>query len=148
MPLLAKGYAGKDSRMMKHVEKMRVRWIDTDASGRIHYTAAFRYFEIAEWELFRRVGLSPHNNQEEFSLPRVDVQATFHTVLSVDDKIEVHIEVARLGNTSVTFSLSAYKEKESARCLSGKITAVFIGKDGRPLPIPDRVRHALAGDVR
>ena len=26
-----------------HTEKLRVNWIDTDASGRIHYTAALRY---------------------------------------------------------------------------------------------------------
>ena len=26
----------------------RIRFIDTDASGRIHYTAMFRYFESAE----------------------------------------------------------------------------------------------------
>ena len=32
-----------------HEEKLRVNWVDTDASGRIHYTAALRYFEI--WTL-------------------------------------------------------------------------------------------------
>jgi acyl-CoA thioester hydrolase len=134
--------------MVKHVEKIRVRWVDTDASGRIHYTAAFRYFEIAEWELFRRLGISPHSEEESLSLPRVDVQATFHAMLSVDDEIAVHIEVARLGNSSVSFSFAAYKEKGDVRCISGKITSVFIGKDGRPIPIPDRVRRALALEVQ
>jgi acyl-CoA thioester hydrolase len=36
-----------------HTEQLRVNWIDTDASGRIHYTAALRYFEVAEHGLMR-----------------------------------------------------------------------------------------------
>ncbi len=33
--------------------KTRIRFIDTDTSGRIHYTAMFRYFESAEIEFMR-----------------------------------------------------------------------------------------------
>jgi len=31
----------------------RIRFVDTDASGRIHYTSLFKFFEAAETELFR-----------------------------------------------------------------------------------------------
>ncbi|MGE0824121.1 MAG: acyl-CoA thioesterase [Candidatus Binatia bacterium] len=133
--------------MLKHVEKMRVRWVDTDASGRIHYTAAFRYFEVAEWELFRKAGFPLRSHDEEFGLPRVDVQASFHSMLSVDDEIAVHIEVLRLGNTSVSFGYTIYKEQETTPCVSGQVTAVFIDTNGRPIPIPDRIRHALSDGI-
>jgi len=42
---------------IEQVERRRVAWIDTDAGGRIHFTAAFRYAEAAETELMRSVGL-------------------------------------------------------------------------------------------
>ena len=35
------------------LSNQRVHWADTDASGRIHYTAVLRYFEIAEAAFFR-----------------------------------------------------------------------------------------------
>lgn len=34
--------------MRAHTESFRVPFCDTDLSGRIHYTTALRYFEIAE----------------------------------------------------------------------------------------------------
>ena len=130
--------------MVKHIEKLRVRWVDTDASGRIHYTAAFRYFEIAEWELFRKFAISfkdPHGN---FGFPRVNVQATFHTALYADDEIAVHIFPEKVGNTSVTFVLEVFKE--DVLSISGKVSSVLIGKDGRPTAIPEKIRQALTGD--
>jgi acyl-CoA thioesterase FadM len=46
---------------MNHAEpftlQTRVGFIDTDASGRIHNTAMFRYFEAAETEFMRRLGI-------------------------------------------------------------------------------------------
>ena len=35
----------------------RIRFIDTDASGRIHYTCMFRYFESAEVEFLRTLDM-------------------------------------------------------------------------------------------
>jgi hypothetical protein len=31
-----------------HVEPLRVAWVDTDAGGRIHWSAVFRWAELAE----------------------------------------------------------------------------------------------------
>ncbi len=36
----------------------RIRFVDTDASGRIHYTSLFKFFEAAETELFRSFDIS------------------------------------------------------------------------------------------
>lgn len=127
--------------MITHVEKLRVRWVDTDASGRIHYTAAFRYFEVAEWELFRRAGISLRGHEQTFGFPRVSVTATFHIPLYADDEIAVHIRPERIGTTSVTFALEVFREE--TLCLSGKVTSVFIGAQGRPIPVPEPIRQAF-----
>lgn len=128
--------------MLTHVERLRVRWIDTDASGRIHYTAAFRYFEIAEWELFRRAGISLGRRDGEFSLPRVEVKANFLAALYVDDEIAVHIRSEKLGRTSIVLGYEVFKG--DVRAITGQVTCVFIGKDQRPVPIPENVRYALS----
>jgi YbgC/YbaW family acyl-CoA thioester hydrolase len=125
--------------MVTHVERLRVRWVDTDASGRIHYTAAFRYFEIAEWELFRRVGIS--SKDSEFGFPRVEVKATFRAPLYADDEIAVHVRPEKLGHTSITFAFQIFKG--DSLVITGQVSCVFIGKDERPVPIPERVRRAF-----
>ena len=128
--------------MLTHVERLRVRWVDTDASGRIHYTAAFRYFETAEWELFRHAGISFKGPDHELGFPRVEVKATFRSPLYADDEIAVHIRPEKLGRTSITFALEIFKGDSLA--ITGQVSCVFIGKDERPMPIPDKVRQALS----
>jgi len=127
--------------MRSHVENLRVRWVDTDASGVIHYTAAFRYFEVAEWELFRQLGVPYKPSEQSFGLPRISVNATFRVPLHVDDAIAVHIQPERLGNTSITFALKIYREE--TLCVSGAVTVVFTGDAGQPIPIPQVIREAL-----
>ena len=130
--------------MITHVEKLRVRWVDTDASGRIHYAAAFRYFEVAEWELFRRAGIPLGHQEKTFGFPRVSVAATFHVPLFADDEIAVHIRPERVGTTSITFALEVFRE--AILCVSGKVTAVFIGDQGRPIAVPQAIRQAFLTD--
>jgi YbgC/YbaW family acyl-CoA thioester hydrolase len=127
--------------MISHVEKLRVRWVDTDASGIIHYTAAFRYFEIAEWELFRKVGIPLPAGGQTFGLPRVAVNATFHAPLRVDEEIAVHIRPERLGNTSITFALEVFRD--ATLCISGAVSVVCTGDRGQPISIPNSIREAL-----
>ena len=127
--------------MLVHVEKLRVRWVDTDASGRIHYTAAFKYFEVAEWELLRRAGfpLSDHGNTS--GLPRVNVSATFLLALHVDDEIEVRLWAEHIGRTSIRFCGEIYRSAE--RCVTGNITVVLVDALEQPQPIMDSIRAAL-----
>src|SRR5260221_14685035 len=96
--------------MISHIEKLRVRWVDTDASGIIHYTAAFRYFEAVGWELFRKVGVPLRPHEQAFGLPRVAVNATFYAPLRADGEIALHIIVWRLAPTSMTFALKIFAE--------------------------------------
>ena len=52
--------------------RRRVAWVDTDAGGRIHFTAVFRWAEEAETELVRRLGLP---RERWGSFPRRKVEA-------------------------------------------------------------------------
>lgn len=130
--------------MLSHIEYLRVRWVDTDASGRIHYTAAFRYFEVAEWELFRKAGCPLKGHENDYGWPRIEVGATFHVPLHVDDAIAVHINIERIGNTSITFMFEIFRAE--TRCVSGKVTIVCVGNQGRPMAIPEHIRQALQGN--
>ena len=64
-----------------HVQRMRVQWVDTDGSGLIHYTAALRYFEVAEHALVRQ--LFEGRASESFMLPH--------------ERVLGHLEVAQRG---------------------------------------------------
>jgi YbgC/YbaW family acyl-CoA thioester hydrolase len=127
--------------MPEHRETMRVRWVDTDASGRIHFSAAFRYFEVAEFELLRALGVAHGTLGEAVGFPRVNVSATYKKALRVEDVIEVRVRPGRVGNSSVTYHHEIFHDGELA--IEGQVTAVAIGPDGKSRPLPGRLRQAL-----
>jgi acyl-CoA thioester hydrolase len=122
----------------RHVERLRVAWVDTDAGGRIHFTAAFRYAERAETSFMRELGLV----DRLVNYPRRHVEAEFRRVLRFEDEVEVAIRPERLGTTSITWAWQISRDGEP--CVDGRHTVVHVGAEGRPEPLPDDVRKLLA----
>lgn len=127
---------------MEQVERLRVAWVDTDAGGRIHFSNAFRWAELAETSLLRRLGLL--GNWGDY--PRRHAEAEFHRVLRFEDEIEVRLRVERVGRTSITYSWTISKDGEPF--VTGSHTVVSVDRDGRPRPLPDDVRAALSDGSR
>ena len=124
---------------VEHNEKRRVAWVDTDAGGRIHFTAAFRYAEDAETGLRRRLGLLG----DWGDYPRRRVEADYLSVLRFDDEIDVRIRLRQLGRTSLTWSWEIVRGGEV--CITGRHTVVHVDGAGRATDVPTAVRERLVG---
>jgi acyl-CoA thioester hydrolase len=130
--------------MIKHVERMRVNWVDTDASGLIHYTAALRYFEVAEHALMRK--LLPEGrpiSDGPFLLPRVHVEADYRAGLRYPEEFDCSAWVEAIGNSSVTYAYEI-RRADGVLCISGKIVAAACNATGQSIPLPAPMRAALA----
>jgi acyl-CoA thioester hydrolase len=126
--------------MQPFVWESRIRFVDTDASGRIHYTALLHHFEAAEFEFLRSIGCS--YNTLEGGYPRVHVECDYLAALRADDLISTAVTVDRVGGTSFTFGYSVSVEGRPAA--KGKITVVCIDpKTQRPRPLPERLAESL-----
>src|ERR1044072_9534675 len=92
-----------------------VRWSDIDRAGIIYYGQFLRFFEIAETELFREVGLPYSVVIERLDIWRPRVQFHFASVkpLLLDDLIEVSAHVARIGNKSLTLRFEVSRKGET-----------------------------------
>jgi YbgC/YbaW family acyl-CoA thioester hydrolase len=122
----------------RHIERSRVAWIDTDAGGRIHFTAAFRWAEAAETALIRATGLMDSWGD----YPRRAVEAEYLAVLRFDDEFEVELAVERVGTSSITYGWEI-RRPDGEVCIRGRHTAVHVDADGRPSPIGAQLRSAL-----
>jgi acyl-CoA thioester hydrolase len=124
--------------VVEQVERARVAWVDTDAGGRIHFTAAFRWAEAAETALMRRLGFL----QDAWSdYPRRRVEAEYLQVLRFEDEIETRLRVDKVGRTSITYAWTIAKDGQPY--IKGRHTVVHVDAEGRPEPIDDAVRAAL-----
>lgn len=120
----------------------RIRFIDTDASGRIHYTAMFRYFESAEIEFLRTLGVS-YDPARGYNLPRVHVECDFMRVIGHDDLITIEVFLTKLGRSSIRFDFRTFKADQLAAA-GAVVVACMDPNTMRAVPIPDGLRATLS----
>ena len=122
----------------------RIRYVDTDASGRIHFTAMLRYFETAEQEFLRSRGVSYQELESRLGYPRVHVECDYTSALSFDDLVEISVDVARVGRSSFTLSFRAICDGRDAA--KGAITVVCMNrKTQKSHELPPLLAKALSG---
>jgi len=125
---------------MPFTHRVRVAFPDTDASGRIHFTAMLRYFEAAEIEFLRSMGYQ-YRDAPEIGFPRVRVECEYRSAIGFDDLLDISVTVKRVGSSSYTLAFVALKD--GATAAHGSIVVVCVGRPGRAQPIPDALRNAL-----
>lgn len=121
----------------------RIRFVDTDASGRIHYSAIFRHFEAAEFEFMRSIGhVYDLVEQAPLLYPRVHVECDYFSVLRSEDLIMIQVSVERVGKSSFTLAFSVLLDDRKAA--AGRITAVCTHSEtGRAHPLPAALSEKL-----
>jgi acyl-CoA thioester hydrolase len=125
------------------VFESRVRFGDTDASGRIFYVALLNHFDFAETEFMRSIGVDYREIQEDHvSFPRVHVECDYTSALRFDDLMKIAVTVERIGGASFTLAFEVtVEDRQAAR---GKMTIVAMSRAAeRPVPLPQRLRAAL-----
>ena len=149
---VALAYArASDTMTQKFTIEERVRWGDVDAANIIFYGSYIRFFEIAETELFRAVGMPYGKIFDELDiwLPRVHLECDFHRAAQMDDLLEVSVYVGRIGTTSLRLNFEVRRKTEDGTIEKDLIaTAHFVlvstnRADLKPLPVPEELRRSL-----
>lgn len=124
----------------------RVRWGDVDAARIIFYGAYIRFFEFAETELFRAVGL-PYGvmfDELDVWLPRVHLECDFRHAAQLDDLLEVSVYVGSFGNKSMRLDFEVRRKSEEAIIAEAHFVLAAVRRDTfETVPIPEELRNRL-----
>ncbi|MGB8510020.1 MAG: thioesterase family protein [Pyrinomonadaceae bacterium] len=136
---------------LKYRIEERVRWGDVDAAGIIFYGAYIRFFEFAETELFRAVGLPYSVMFEELDiwLPRAHLECDFRRAARLDDLLEVAVYVGRVGHKSLRLNFEVRRKDEIALLAEAHFVLVAVRRDTfDSIPVPDELKRRLAPYTR
>lgn len=139
------------SEPRKFTIKERVRWGDVDAARIIFYGAYIRFFEIAETELFRAVGLSYGKifDSLDIWLPRVHLECDFRRAATLDDLLEVSVYVGRMGTTSMRLDFEVRRNGEDQIVADAHFVLAAVRRDTfATVPIPAQLREFLSPYTR
>jgi acyl-CoA thioester hydrolase len=108
------------------IYRAHVAWMDTDAAGIYHHAAVVRYVEGAEAALARELGIEDYFS----TVPRVHWEVDYESPLLFSQEVEVEIEVAHLGNASMTLNFEVwggpFKGRPRIRAARGHYVVVHI----------------------
>ncbi len=125
----------------------RVRWADVDAARIIFYGAYIRFFEIAETELFRAVGLPYGKAFDELDvwLPRAHLECDFRRAAQLDDLLEVAVYVGHVGTKSLRLNFEVRRKGEAELVAEAHFVLVAVRRNTfDSVPVPAELKRRLA----
>ena len=135
----------KEKPPFKFSARTRVGFSDTDAQGIVYYGRYLPYFDLARVEYHRNLGLLGMDigaEGQEFVMRATAVE--YHAPAVFDDLIEVYVRMSRIGRTSATYELAAYRERDDVLMVTATQTLVLVDLDERKaVPIPDAYKEAI-----
>src|SRR5256885_8355569 len=93
------------------VLRRRIEWMDTDAAGIYHWTTVFRLAEAAEAALHTALGIA---DRTFGATPRLRASGDFRMPLRFNDVVDVRLEVASIGRTSLAQAVEVRRDGELA----------------------------------
>ena len=137
--------ADANRRRFKFSTTHRVGFSDTDAQGIVYYGRYLPYFDRARVEYHRSLGLlglEVGKEGNEFVMRALTVE--YHAPAVFDDLIEVYVRMARIGRTSATYELAAYRARDDVLLVTASQTLVLVDlQERQAVPIPESYRETI-----
>jgi acyl-CoA thioester hydrolase len=128
----------------RHFLALPTRWMDNDAYAHVNNATYYSYFDtVVNEHLIRAGGLNIVRDQVIGLV--VETSCTFRKSLAFPETIDAGLRVARLGTSSVVYDVALFRNGDDEPAATGRFVHVWVDRSTqRPVPIPPRIRAALA----
>lgn len=128
----------------------QVRMHDTDMAGILYFPRQFRFAHDALEDFVETLGYTFDQvfHREKFVFVIVHAEADYLATLRVGDRLEIHLSIDRVGETSFTVLYNIYKMDKT---LVGKAQTVHVTLDSatrKKIPIPPHFKMLLEKHLR
>ena len=124
--------------------RLRVRWAEADLQGIVFNGHYLTYFDVAITEYWRALGLPyPQTTGDTGGeLYTVKASVEYHAPARYDDELELCVRCARIGRSSLTFSIEIWRA--DTHIASGELIYVHADPASRKsAPLSERLTGAI-----
>lgn len=112
--------------MIHTIHSIRVRYAETDPMKYVYYGNYAAYFEIGRVELFRSIGMSYDEIENQgIWLPVSDYKIKYLKPALYDQKLEIHTYVKKIPGVKIEFEYEIYNE-EGVKITEASTTLFFL----------------------
>ena len=126
-----------------HVFPLRVYFEDTDAGGIVYYANYLKFAERARSEMLRDVGIESSTVMEDHGVALTvrTCHAEYHKPARLDDVLEVHSRIVKVGGASLEGEQRITKDGRDLVVLNIKLACMAM--DGKPARMPKQLRATI-----
>lgn len=129
------------------IERIRVRYGETDQMGHAYYANYLFWFEQARGAWCRDRGFTYKSLEEEgIFLPVVEVHVNYRGEVKYDEWISIKVWVAELKRAAIKFEYEIINEATGKVSTQGYSWHVVMGTQRKAISIPSSMRELLERD--
>ncbi|MBD3290434.1 YbgC/FadM family acyl-CoA thioesterase [candidate division KSB1 bacterium] len=127
--------------MKKYTQKLKVRSYELDAQGHVNYAVYLNYCEYARVATMEQAGM-PFDDfiKKGKFVVVVEANIKYQAPAFLGDELEITLEGVKAGKTSITFRQEIFNVKTGKRLIDAQMVAVFIDRQGKPVPMDEDFR--------
>lgn len=131
------------------VARNQVRMHDTDMAGVLYFPRQFRFAHDALEDFIESLGYTFEQvfHEERFVFVIVHASGDYLAPLHVGNKLEVHVNILHIGQSSFSVGYDIYKIEKGNKTLVGRAKTVHVTLDSKTrnkIPIPENFKNLLA----
>ena len=127
----------------RHFTPLTTRWADNDVFGHVNNVMYYNWFDTAITGHLLAKGLMDPLQGDVQTLV-VETGCSYFSSVAFPDKIQIGIAVTDLGTSSMRYAIGIFREDEDLASAQGHLIHVAVARaTGRPVPLPDVMRHGL-----
>jgi acyl-CoA thioester hydrolase len=131
-----------------HFQIITTRWMDNDVYGHVNNVVHYSFFDTAVNRYLIDAGALDIQAGLVIGLV-VHTQCHYFDSLAFPQTVHAGIRVAHLGRSSVRYEIGLYADNAPLSVAAGSFVHVYVDRTSRrPVPVPDRLRAALAPLIR
>lgn len=121
----------------------QIRFHHCDPAGIVFFPQFFYLLHEAKEDFLAHIGFAQHRMIESgFGTPVVDIRTGFLGMCRYGDDIKISVSISKLGNSSIGMDYQIHSAG-ILKLTSNWVLVYSVLSGGKPLRIPDDLRHAM-----